>query len=149
MVGDAVPEIILAAQQPLWLGAGNRSIAQRSGTARRLRGDPAKRQLFVVGGVGDNANPEATGVYLPEDHVPAINWSTGQYTTDTGSWANVPQSEAANPIARSYHSVALLMPDGRVWTAGSTDNAGLSLERNTIEIYEPDYLRGPRPHRDL
>ena len=24
----------------------------------------------------------------------------------------------------NYHSVALLMPDGRVWTTGSDDNAG-------------------------
>jgi Domain of unknown function (DUF1929) len=42
-------------------------------------------------------------------------------------------------VPRLYHSVALLMPDGRVWVAGT------DLETR-MELYSPDYLsNGPRP----
>jgi hypothetical protein len=65
---------------------------------------------------------------------------------------------ATQSVARRYHSVALLMPDGRVLTAGSTGSfphgwAGdaaspsktLVLEFR-LEIFQPPYLfRGPRP----
>jgi len=47
---------------------------------------------------------------------------------------------ASSTVYRGYHSVALLLPDGRVLSAGG--NVGL----NTAEIYSPSYLfRGPRP----
>jgi hypothetical protein len=43
---------------------------------------------------------------------------------------------------RAYHSTAVLLPDGRVLSAGQTDG---SLQ-TTIEIYSPPYLfAGPRP----
>jgi hypothetical protein len=141
--GGATPRRInIAAQDPEWEGAGNRTIA----------GNPVRLdvcsvilptgQVFVTGGVGDNANPEATGVYLPEIYTPAINWSSGQYTNGAGEWREFAEDEIeaeSATIARGYHSVALLMPDGRVWTAGSTDNADAQ-ERMTIEIYEPEYF---------
>jgi hypothetical protein len=42
-------------------------------------------------------------------------------------------------VPRLYHSVALLLPDGRVWVAGT--DAELRME-----LYSPDYLdAGPRP----
>ena len=45
---------------------------------------------------------------------------------------------------RAYHSTALLLPDGRVLSAGDDING--SPNRDTAEIYEPPYLhRGPRP----
>ncbi len=45
---------------------------------------------------------------------------------------------------RTYHSVALLLPDGRVWSAG--DDANPNRDGDTAELYEPPYLfRGPRP----
>ena len=62
--------------------------------------------------------------------------------------------EAAKTV-RNYHSVALLMPDGRVWTAGSDVDAGHGAgplpradARNLdIEIYEPWYFALPgRPY---
>ena len=47
-------------------------------------------------------------------------------------------------VPRLYHSVALLMPDGRVVTAGSNPVRGQ--EELRIEVYWPPYLfRGPRP----
>jgi hypothetical protein len=45
---------------------------------------------------------------------------------------------------RTYHSIALLLPDGRVWSAG--DDANPNRDGDTGEIYAPGYLfRGPRP----
>lgn len=45
---------------------------------------------------------------------------------------------------RAYHSVALLLPDGRVWSAG--DDANPNRDGDTAELYEPPYLfRGARP----
>jgi hypothetical protein len=68
---------------------------------------------------------------------------------------------------RMYHSVALLLPDGRVFTAGGADanhnepvlapypagwnprrqyGAGMALNSKTFEFYEPPYMHnGPRP----
>lgn len=45
---------------------------------------------------------------------------------------------------RAYHSTALLLPDGRVWSAG--DDANPNNLNDTAEIYSPPYLfRGARP----
>jgi galactose oxidase len=47
--------------------------------------------------------------------------------------------DAPMSVPRLYHSTALLLPDGRVWMAG-TDG------ETRIELYSPDYLfAGPRP----
>ena len=61
------------------------------------------------------------------------------YDPATGTWTTM-ASQTAN---RTYHSTALLLPDGRVLSAGSTN--GLP-EETTVEIYSPPYLfKGPRP----
>jgi hypothetical protein len=48
---------------------------------------------------------------------------------------------------RHYHSVALLLPSGKVMAAGGAGQGGCSLsEFNTIEVFSPPYLfRGARP----
>lgn len=57
----------------------------------------------------------------------------------TETWTTM-ASQSAN---RTYHSTALLLPDGRVLSAGST--SGLP-EQTTVDIYSPPYLfKGPRP----
>ena len=61
------------------------------------------------------------------------------YDPATGTWASM----AAQTANRTYHSTALLLPDGRVLSAGST--SGLP-EETTVDIYSPPYLfDGPRP----
>ena len=62
------------------------------------------------------------------------------YHPDTNTW----RGAAASRAHRLYHSVALLMPDGKVITAGS--NPHRKNEELRIEVFWPPYLfTGPRP----
>src|SRR6185295_10351260 len=62
------------------------------------------------------------------------------WNPSTGAWTLGP----AQQEYRTYHSTALLLPDGRVVSAGDDYNGGFT--QDTAEIYEPPYLfRGPRP----
>jgi hypothetical protein len=59
----------------------------------------------------------------------------------TGAWTQL----ANNATPRMYHSVALLLPDGRVLSAGGGRLSGAPDELNA-EIFSPPYLfQGPRP----
>jgi Domain of unknown function (DUF1929) len=49
----------------------------------------------------------------------------------------------AASVGRMYHGVALLLQDGRVWTAGSTPNAMTKEIR--VEIFNPWYISETRP----
>jgi hypothetical protein len=105
-------------------------------------------EIFISGGI-DALNTVAEpsvdkkAVLMPEVYNPYSN--TWDITHDAAS------------SVRNYHSVALLMPDGRVWTAGSDHDAGRGAgapppgnadARNLdIEIYSPRYIAEPgRPH---
>ncbi len=58
----------------------------------------------------------------------------------TGQWRLGP-AQAEN---RAYHSIAMLLPDGRVISAGDDVHGGI--DQDTAEIYEPPYLfKGARP----
>jgi hypothetical protein len=64
----------------------------------------------------------------------------------TGQWRLGP----AQVETRAYHSTAVLLPDGRVVSAGDdydgTGGAGTGLNSDTLEIYSPPYLfKGARP----
>ena len=62
------------------------------------------------------------------------------WNPSTGSWTLGP----AQAESRAYHSIAMLLPDGRVISAGDDVNGGT--DRDTAEIYEPPYLfKGTRP----
>jgi hypothetical protein len=64
-----------------------------------------------------------------------------QYNPGSGIWTKL----APAKVPRQYHSTALLLPDGRVWTAGSNKNFGTEREYQ-MEAYSPPYLfRGARP----
>jgi hypothetical protein len=55
------------------------------------------------------------------------------------------QTLASASIPRLYHSTALLLPDGRVFTAGS-GNDGPAIDQTQAEIFSPPYLfKGARP----
>ncbi len=54
-----------------------------------------------------------------------------------------------NPVHtfRDYHSVALLMPDGRVWHGGGSPNTATGPDRQElrVDLYEPWYFTSTRP----
>jgi hypothetical protein len=87
------------------------------------------RTVFVCGG---NTGGEAvsSAVYEGEIYDPATN-----------KWRIVAKAE----VPRLYHSVALLLPDGRVITAGSNPETVAGGELR-LELYHPPYLfQGARP----
>jgi hypothetical protein len=110
-------------------------------------------RIFFAGGTkgGQNADEEqANCVKQGEIYDPGINWQTGKYQPGNGTWKTVESAQ----VGRHYHGVAILMPNGAVWTAGSngpTDDPQLDLNQNPekrelrIEIYEPDYFKPGRP----
>jgi galactose oxidase len=50
---------------------------------------------------------------------------------------------ATAPVAKARHSTAILLPDGRVWSAGGD---GYLPDRTELQIYSPPYLfQGNRP----
>jgi hypothetical protein len=62
------------------------------------------------------------------------------YHPGTGEW----RMAADSRVPRLYHSVAVLLPDGRVVTAGS--NPQRKTEEMRVEVFWPPYLfAGPRP----
>jgi hypothetical protein len=64
---------------------------------------------------------------------------TMHYDPVTGRWRNL----AMQAPRRAYHSTAVLLPDGRIMSAGDNKAGG---GRQLIDFYSPPYLfRGPRP----
>ncbi len=83
-----------------------------------------------------------------EDNNPAIPTSQGYtkltdiYDPPSNSWRSV----ATLPTFHEYHATTLLVPDGRVITAGGSNLNFTGPTNYNIEAYEPPYLfRGPRP----
>ena len=90
------------------------------------------------------------------------------YRPASDSWTTLPAAGTAT-VDRNYHSVALLMPDGRVWTAGGNDRGdwsyhnsaqyenqtpprplpttaqdpGVDNRETQIELFEPPYYTRP------
>lgn len=112
----------LAAAKPRWTSTGPMQIARMNQNLVLL---PDGTVLAVGGGQkGNFGNPVRTAELFD----PA-----------TGTWRTM----ATQIAPRSYHSTALLLPDGRVISAGS--NSGKA-EETMVEIYSPPYLfAGSRP----
>lgn len=100
----------------------------------------------------NNARMHHNAVILPNRTVFVCNGSGGNedigksdlpaeiYDPVADTWTEV---EDPSINGRVYHSVALLLPDGRVLTAGGNPFRG-SFEAR-IEIYSPDYIAADRP----
>lgn len=121
-------------------------------------------EVFICGGVqrpSDSENFQNEGMRaVMEGEI---------YNTRQNAWTITSRAQ----VIRNYHSVALLMPDGRVWTAGSNingnysyrsaarfssdpeyrtrvllhgqDDANVDYRELRIEIFEPDYVSANRP----
>jgi hypothetical protein len=116
-------EIInLNSKTPAWTYTGSLTYARMNENLVLL---PDGTVLAVGGGGGDGkySNP----VYQAE-----------LYNPSSGTWSVM----AAQTAQRTYHSTAVLLPDGRVLSAGS-DYGDLE---TTYEIFSPPYLsKGARP----
>jgi hypothetical protein len=139
LTGGSQPIVVdVGAASPKWRPTAARTLA---GSPRRIHGSAVllpTGDVFVCGGVkAAGADSDTKGVKKAELYRPTTNrWHTLQPAT----------------VVRNYHSVALLMPDGRVWTAGSNHNGSQSFSKPNvdnrelrIELYEPGYVGQSRP----
>ena len=86
----------------------------------------------------------ANGGARVEEHRVDASLHAEIYNPRTRRWLKAARSR----VPRLYHSTALLVPDGRVVTAGS--NPRPKADELRIEVYSPPYLfRGPRPRLTL
>ena len=102
------------------------------------------------------ARSNQNAVLLPDGSMVQIGGGVGADSYDTVPehrnvelWEPVTRQwrlGAAQQEARAYHSTAVLLPDGRVVSAGDDGNSGDVPALDTAEVYSPPYLfRGPRP----
>lgn len=91
----------------------------------------------------------ATGGGLKREFRPTATLQPEIYDPFTDTWT----IGAPSKVARLYHSVAVLLPDGRVATAGGNPEPGAHVEWDNdeneemrLDVYSPPYLfSGPRP----
>lgn len=134
---------------------GNPAAAQWQNTVKRdWAGDPPARlfvtpvllptgEVFFAGGTAailEGEDAQALCVLPGETYDPGIDWGAGSYSQPEG-WTTTPDQAA---VGRHYHSVAVLLPDGAVWTAGSNGPTDAAINPGgrelRIEIYRPDYF---------
>jgi hypothetical protein len=131
-------------------GAGWQTVPRNGATANQGRSHANATllptgEILLTGGTLANSNDQ-TGVVKPEIYRTPLDRTTRTYSGGVGKWEtiNVPAT-----VMRNYHSSALLMPDGRVWTAGgnSVQQPGQppTVNQKKIEIYDPPYPAGIRP----
>jgi galactose oxidase len=81
-------------------------------------------EVMIIGGNGGRKFSDAASVLTPEIWNP-----------QTETW----RTTANHAVPRNYHSVALLLPDGRVW-AGGGGLGGNAADHRDAEIYTPPML---------
>ena len=110
---------------------------------------PTGQVLMTGGAEGSGGQPgnQTNSGQKPELYEPVIDKVNKKYGDGVGHWTTI--HKPAQKL-RNYHSTALLMPDGRVWTAGGNgkDQPGSPPDKTiqeTMEIFSPPYLEGERP----
>lgn len=135
LCGGATSQVInLADASPAW------STVQRDGSATgpaRIHASATllpTGQVILNGGTQDGSNDQ-TAISNPEIYDPVTN-----------TWTTLNDPAA---VLRNYHSSALLMPDGNIWTAGgnspSQPGSPPGVNQEKIEIFVPPYPAGTRP----
>jgi hypothetical protein len=133
----------LGAANPTWQQLGTRPTELSNGERHYANATLLPTgQVLVTGGVG------------PDEHDSSAVFNAEVYDPDTNAWVMT----AAATVPRNYHGVALLLPDGRVWTASSSQEhsgsqcavehgcSGLERTEERVEIFTPWYYgRNDRP----
>ena len=129
------------------IAGGNTASSNRSMVIDLTSGTPVVREIASMA----HARKFQNGVPLPTGEVLVIGGNTsGIKFNDSGTvltpeifdpvtetWTEV--ADMAKP--RNYHSVALLMTDGRVWTGGGgLCGVGCAANHIDAQIYSPPYL---------
>ena len=138
----------------LVLGGDGGSLAERASAEVIDLDDPSPAWQRIADMHHRRVNPNA--VILPDGNVAVCAGINGfKWDPDPG---RVLETEIFDPQAltwqraavmsegRQYHSVSILLPDGRVLNAGSVGGYGGSVNLLSMELFSPPYLfRGPRP----
>ena len=129
--GDVIARRIdLDASTPAWQATSPRTLTINGNAPVRTHCNSVllpTGEVVTTGGMRDQGNDPGSAV---------LNVEVYRHQTDT--WITLP-STANTSIARNYHSVALLMPDGRVWMCGSNIRASWS-------FHEPGNYPGTLPN---
>lgn len=121
--------ITSVAPAPQWRRVGDMAFGRRQLNATLL----PDGTVLATGGTSTPGFDEPSGAVFAAEI----------YNPDTETWSTM----ASAQIRRLYHSTALLLPDGRVLSAGSGFPPGPGeVNQPNYEIYSPPYLfKGPRP----
>jgi galactose oxidase-like protein/carboxypeptidase family protein/Kelch motif protein len=93
-------------------------------------------RVLVMGGAKED----------PNDPTPVNAWGytalTDLYDPKADAWRRL----ASLNVAREYHAMPIVVPDGRVLLVGGEGQPGVEPDKNIVEAFSPPYLfRGPRP----
>ena len=113
--------IDLNAASPTWTYTGSMASARRQLNATVL----ADGTVMVNGGTSITGFTEEAGAVFAAE----------RWNPTTGTWSTM----ASQQVIRVYHSTAVLLPDGRVLSAGSGEGSNATAQL-TAEIFSPPYL---------
>jgi len=116
------PQIIdLSAASPAWGNTNARSLPASGLVGANPERFNGTLTILPTGEILSAGGEQSYG----DESRPVLPLET--YRHETNSWAVMP---VATTVNRAYHSVALLMPDGRVWFAGSDKRCDWSLHNS-------------------
>ena len=126
---NSVETLDLNAEPLAWVQAPPMAEARRHHNATLL----PDGTILITGGTSAPGFNDGRGAVLGAE----------LFDPDTSTWSTLPSMR----IKRVYHSTALLLPDGRVVSAGGGRPAAFGdYEHRDAEVYSPAYLfKGPRP----
>lgn len=102
--------------------------------------------VAFTGGIdndGGSGLPDTDAAREAEVYHPGFDWEAGTLDLGQERWTTISPGAM---VPRNYHSVALLLPNGRVLTAGSNingANGGDDVKEYRIEVFSPDYVDAP------
>jgi hypothetical protein len=136
----------LGAAAPVWTAAPRNGATTGTARTHACATILPTGDVLMTGGA-DPGNDQAA-VLDPELYSTPLDHAAGTpaYVAGTGNWNTL--NDPAT-VLRNYHSSALLMPDGRVWTAGGNSptqpDTPPGADQKKIEIFDPPYPPGTRP----